>query len=104
VYHVRWKSLHSSLLYNEAKTNLLVVEAKKSKIEEAYSQLYMEMIAVQKTLDPKRLYGAVTTGELWRFVELKDNVFLRDGIYYSAIAQMQEIIEIISGILDGRER
>jgi hypothetical protein len=60
---------------------LLVVEAKQSDLTRGFTQLAVELIALDQwtNSDTPLLYGAVTTGEDWRF-----------GIYYR---QKKEIVE-----------
>lgn len=48
---------------------VLVIEAKQADMERGFNQLAAEMIALseQRPDTPDLLYGAVTTGDLWRF-------------------------------------
>jgi hypothetical protein len=56
---------------------IIMVEAKKNDIEEGLGQCAAEMIAAQRfnqEEDPNNtlIYGVVTTGELWQFLQLED--------------------------------
>jgi hypothetical protein len=58
--------------YLRTKTNLIVVEAKQADINKGFTQLAMEMIALDKLTDSDQLeiLGAVTTGNIWQFGKL----------------------------------
>ncbi|MFQ4145984.1 hypothetical protein [Chlorogloeopsis sp. ULAP02] len=64
---------------------LLVVEAKQADLSRGFTQLAVELIALDKWInsDSPVLYGAVTTGEDWRF-----------AIYYRQIKQINEDIKL----------
>lgn len=49
--------------------NLLVIEAKQSDLTKGFTQLAVELIALDRWVesDSPILYGAVSTGEIWRF-------------------------------------
>jgi hypothetical protein len=49
--------------------NLLVIEAKQSDLTKGFTQLAVEMIALDRWIESDNpvLYGAVSTGEIWRF-------------------------------------
>jgi len=54
---------------------LVVVEAKNEDMKKGYAQCIAEMVAAQRFNEREgttmeRIYGAVTIGELWRFMEL----------------------------------
>ena len=50
-------------------SNLLVIEAKQSDLTKGFTQLAVELIALDQWVesDSLILYGAVSTGEIWRF-------------------------------------
>ncbi len=52
--------------------DIVVIEAKQADMERGFNQLAAEMIALseQRLGTPNLLYGAVTTGDLWRFATL----------------------------------
>lgn len=78
---------------------IVMVEAKKNDLEEGLGQCAAEMIAAQRMNQEEKaahphVYGCVTTGELWQFLQLSEKTLLIDpGKHY--IAQ----IEMILGIL-----
>jgi hypothetical protein len=49
--------------------NLLVIAAKQSDLTKGFTQLAVELIALDQWIDSPVpiLYGAVSTGEIWRF-------------------------------------
>jgi hypothetical protein len=62
---------------------LMLVEAKKNDLDEGFGQCAGEMIAAQRfnqadDLPDTRIYGCVTTGELWQFLCLDDKVLSID--------------------------
>ncbi|MDY7015927.1 MAG: hypothetical protein SVX43_20495, partial [Cyanobacteriota bacterium] len=50
-------------------SHLLVVEAKQSDLTKGFTQLAVELIALDRWIESQSpiLYGAVSTGEIWRF-------------------------------------
>jgi hypothetical protein len=55
--------------YISSPNNLLVIEAKQSDLTKGFTQLAVELIALDSWVesDSPILYGAVSTGEIWRF-------------------------------------
>ena len=56
----------------------MMVEAKKNDIEEGIGQCAAEMVAANifnhnAANDTEIVYGCVTTGETWQFLELREN-------------------------------
>ncbi len=50
-------------------SNLLIIEAKQSDLTKGFTQLAVELIALDRWVESESpiLYGAVSTGEIWRF-------------------------------------
>ncbi len=84
---------------------LVVIEAKKSDLEKGFTQLAVEMIAVDQYYesdDPAaEVYGAVTVGELWRFAVLERPAkhLLRDLSTYRVPEDLNDVLSILLGIL-----
>ncbi|MDQ5910252.1 MAG: hypothetical protein QG599_2348 [Pseudomonadota bacterium] len=62
---------------------IMLVEAKKNAIEEGLGQCAAEMVAAQRlnreqNSNQPSVYGCVTTGELWQFLEMRDKNLLID--------------------------
>lgn len=55
--------------YISSPSNLLVIEAKQSDLTKGFTQLAVELIALDSWAESESpiLYGAVSTGEIWRF-------------------------------------
>jgi hypothetical protein len=86
--------------YLQSRGSLLVVEAKNADLMRGFTQLAVELIALDqwlKSANPPLLYGAVTTGEEWRFGILyrQDKKIVRDINLYRVPADL----DILMGIL-----
>ena len=59
-----------------AKNNLLVIEAKQGDLERGFTQLAVELVALDAWLDSTQslLYGAVSVGNVWQFGILEREV------------------------------
>lgn len=85
-------------LYVEAPV-LAVVEAKNEAIVSGYGQCIAEMVAAkifnERAETPREtIYGAVTTGDTWSFLQLSGNsVLMEDGYYY--LDQIENILGIL---------
>ncbi|HAG80988.1 MAG TPA: hypothetical protein DCL61_07400 [Cyanobacteria bacterium UBA12227] len=55
--------------YIPSPNNLLVIEAKQADLTKGFTQLAVELIALDRWVESESpiLYGAVSTGEIWRF-------------------------------------
>lgn len=78
---------------------LMVAEAKNEDIKKGYAQCMAEMIAAQRFNEregtpKKRLYGVVTIGELWRFMELEGTTVRLDSRSYH-IDRLPKIMGIL---------
>lgn len=71
--------------YISAPQSLLVVEAKQADLSRGFTQLAVELIALDQWTDSPApiLHGAVTTGEDWRF-----------GMFYRATKQVRQDIAL----------
>lgn len=86
-----------------AQTNLLVVEAKNADIAKGLTQLAVELIAMDSwtNLDGPILYGAVTTGDIWKFALLQrqPKCVVGDINLYRAPADLDNLLRILAGVL-----
>lgn len=82
---------------------LLVIEAKQADLSRGFTQLAVELIALDQWTksDTPLLYGAVTTGEDWRFAIYKrqEKQIIEDIKLYRIPEEMMELISILIGIL-----
>lgn len=83
--------------------NLLVVEAKNADLTRGFTQLAVEMIALDKSVEEPNspIYGAVTTGREWHFGKLdRQAKTISQSIDSFAIpGNLEEIVRILVGIL-----
>jgi hypothetical protein len=91
--------------YLQAKNNLLVVEAKNADLSRGFTQLAVELIALDQWTDKDTatLYGAVTTGDIWKFglFHRQENRIVQDINLYRVPADLEELLSILIGILNG---
>jgi len=81
----------------------LVVEAKKADMEKGFTQLAVELIAMDHYLDASdtALYGAVTVGDFWRFGVLlrQQKAIYRDIESFRVPADLAALFRVLTGIL-----
>lgn len=89
--------------YLQSHHNLLVIEAKNSDLERGFMQLAVELIALDKWTDSitPHLYGAVSTGEIWRFgiLERSTTTIIQDLNLFRVPADLEELLQILIAIL-----
>lgn len=86
--------------------NFVVVEAKYADLEKGFTQLAVEMIAVDKFMaDQNRnddlLFGAVTVGDVWRFgtLDRNDKIIKKDIEAILLPSSLEDLFAILLGIL-----
>lgn len=83
---------------------LLVVEAKNADLTRGFTQLAVEMIALDKAeeTDKPIIFGAVSTGQEWRFSQLnrESKHFTQDLNTFALPQNVEEILRILIGILE----
>ncbi len=84
--------------------NLVIAEAKQSDLTRGFTQLAVEMIAIDKAEVSEKpvIYGAVTTGEEWRFGKLdrQTKIVHQDIRLFVLPTNLEEIMRILIGILE----
>lgn len=84
--------------------NLLVVEAKQADLSRGFTQLAAELIALSqwKPNLPNLLYGAVTTGESWKFgiLDRAQAIVVKDTSTYSIPINLGALLSILYGIVE----
>jgi hypothetical protein len=83
--------------------NLVIIEAKQADLVRGFTQLSVELIALDqwtRSTSPF-LYGAVTTGEDWRFgiFDRQRKVIRQDKKRLLVPEALEELVEILTGIL-----
>ena len=91
-----------------AQRNFVVVEAKFADMENGFTQLAVEMIAVDKYYEDEKsqfVYGAVTVGDIWRFgaLDRANKIIFRDIGAYTIPTNLEELFAILLGILQNKE-
>ncbi|MCU0541965.1 MAG: hypothetical protein MUE44_07200 [Oscillatoriaceae cyanobacterium Prado104] len=91
--------------YIPSPRNLLVIEAKQADLTKGFTQLAVELIALDRWVESENqiLYGAVSTGEIWRF-GLYDRA-ARHVVEYLPLHRVPQDLEFVTrtiiGILQG---
>ncbi len=83
--------------------DLLVIEAKRDNLENGFTQLAAELIALDQWTDSDRpiLYGAVTTGNDWRFgmFDRASRQITQDLKLYRVPEELDQLVSILIGLL-----
>jgi hypothetical protein len=83
--------------------DLLVIEAKRDNLENGFTQLAAELIALDQWIDSDRpiLYGAVTTGNDWRFgmFDRSSRQITQDLKLYRVPEELTQLVSILIGLL-----
>jgi hypothetical protein len=89
--------------YISSSNSLLVIEAKQSDLSRGFTQLAVELIALDQWIDSQTpiLYGAVTNGEDWRFgiFYREDKRIVQDIKLYRVPEGLEELVRVLVGIL-----
>lgn len=98
------EKLKGTLDYYLHKSNsLLVIEAKQSDIRRGFTQLAVELIALDQSLDHEKtiLYGAVTNGDDWKFgtLDREDKRVAEDIKLYRVPEGLEDLVRVLVGIL-----
>ena len=87
----------------QSDSQLLVIEAKNADIARGFVQLGAEMIALDQwtTSIAPRVYGAVTTGDVWKFgiLDRSNKVLYRDTNVYAVPTNLELLVSILLGII-----
>lgn len=89
--------------YMQRENRLLIVEAKKGDLQRGFTQLAVELIALDQWLaeDEKPIYGIVSIGEAWRFgiLNRQDKTVTQDINLFRVPADLDELLQILLAIL-----
>jgi hypothetical protein len=84
--------------------DLLVIEAKRDNLENGFTQLATELIALDQWTQSDRpiLYGAVTTGNDWRFgaFERDRRVIVQDLKLYRVPEELEILVRILMRLME----
>jgi hypothetical protein len=91
--------------YLRGKSNLLVIEAKNADPQRGFTQLAVELVALDQWLDidTKVLYGALSMGDIWRFgvLDRQTKQVTQDINLFRVPADLDELLNILVAILNG---
>ncbi|MFN6515023.1 MAG: hypothetical protein RMY29_011035 [Nostoc sp. CreGUA01] len=89
--------------YISSSNSLLVVEAKQSDFSRGFTQLAVELIALDQWINSPTptLYGAVTNGEDWRFgiFYREDKRVVQDIKLHRVPEGLEELVRVLVGII-----
>ncbi len=82
---------------------LALVEAKRGILEDGWGQCIAEMVAAKKFNEAKGkpidyIYGIVTSGSLWHFLQIKENLVFLDPNEYS-LSPIEELLAVMDWII-----
>lgn len=91
----------------EAQHRVLVVEAKQANLTRGFTQLAMELIALDQwvELSDPILYGAITTGDIWQFGSFNRvaKKITQDTMLYRVPTDLAQLMQILVSILQAEE-
>lgn len=84
--------------------DMLVVEAKQGDLQKGFKQLAVELVALDRWVEDSpesRLYGAVSTGDVWKFgfLERAEKRVVEDVNTYSVPTDIEDVAGILVGLL-----
>ncbi len=87
-----------------ARHNILIVEAKQADLERGFTQLAVELVALDRWAEDsteERFYGAVSIGNVWQFgfFDRREQRIHQDLNTYSVPRDTEELMEILVAIL-----
>lgn len=89
--------------YLQSQSNILVVEAKQADLTRGFTQLAVELIALDRWVesDDPILYGAVTTGDIWQFGSFHRQArqITQDLMLYRVPTDLEVLMQILVSIL-----
>jgi len=89
--------------YLQSKNNLLIIEAKNSDLERGFMQLAVELIALSEWTDNEtpQLYGAVSTGDIWRFgiLDREQKSITQDLNLFRVPTDLEDLLRVLVAIL-----
>jgi hypothetical protein len=89
--------------YLHTETNLLIVEAKNADLQRGFTQLAVELVALDQWLEPHTawLYGAVSMGNIWQFgiLDRQARHVRQDLNLYRVPADLDDLLNILVAIL-----
>jgi hypothetical protein len=82
--------------------SLLVIEAKNADLAKGFTQLAVELIALDRWTDSQApiLYDAVTTGDTWKFglFQRQEKIVQKDINIYAVPSNLNQVLSVLFGI------
>lgn len=89
--------------YLQTETTLLIIEAKNADLQRGFTQLAVELIALDKWLEGETnwLYGAISMGNIWQFglLDRQAKHVTQDLNLYRVPADLNDLLNILVAIL-----
>ncbi len=87
-----------------ARHNFLVVEAKNADLGRGFTQLAVELVALDRWAEDSpepRLYGAVSVGDIWKFgfLDREQKRIFEDLTTYSVPRELEDVMQILVAVL-----
>jgi len=87
-----------------ASTKVIVIEAKNADMDKGFTQLAVELIAMDHFLENETtdsLYGAITIGDVWRFgvLERRTKKIIKNIDAFLVPGQLEQLLAVLLGIL-----
>ncbi len=83
---------------------LVVIEAKNADLQRGFTQLAVELIAIEKIgmTDQPKFYGAVSLGNIWQFAMLdtKTQTITQDLNLFRIPTDLRDLLQVLVGILE----
>lgn len=103
--HVSAKLKVSIDYFLHFQTQLLVIQAKNGDMDKGFTQLAVELIAMNEYLQEAQvdiIYGAVTMGDMWRFGVLyrADKLIVKNIEAFTVPTDLEALFAVLLGILD----
>ncbi|NER29309.1 MAG: hypothetical protein F6J89_17205 [Symploca sp. SIO1C4] len=90
--------------YLQSENQLLVIEAKNADLQRGFTQLGVELIAIDQWFSSEnpKLYGAVSMGNIWQFGVLhrQTQKIIQDINLYRVPADLEDLLRILVEILN----
>jgi hypothetical protein len=97
------KWLRGTVDYYFQANNLLVIEAKRENLDNGFTQLATELVALDQWTERQTpcLYGAVTTGQDWKFgiFYRQERRIVEDLKLYRVPEELETLLQVLIGIL-----
>ena len=88
----------------QTNSTLIVIEAKNADLQRGFTQLAVELIAIEKTgiTDQPQFYGAVSLGNIWQFAMLdtKTQTITQDLNLFRIPTDLTDLLQVLVGILE----